>query len=96
MPTKREARLNVRLPADLKRTIEEAAAQMGQTVSDFAVSTLVRAARQVVRDRQVTELSQRDWELFNSIVGDSSAEPNEALLAGAKRYKRRIRKRQTR
>ena len=36
MATKNEARLNVRLPAELKRTIEEAAAQLGQTVSDLA------------------------------------------------------------
>ncbi|HQU42821.1 MAG TPA: hypothetical protein PK867_08410 [Pirellulales bacterium] len=34
MTTKNEARLNVRLPAELNRTIEEAAAQLGQTVSD--------------------------------------------------------------
>jgi len=42
---KSDARLNFRLPEELKATIEKAAAQLGQSVSDFAVSTLVREAR---------------------------------------------------
>ena len=46
------ARLNFRLPAEIKQVIEEAAAQSGQTVSDFAISTLVHAARQIVREQQ--------------------------------------------
>ena len=43
--TKSDARLNFRLTGELKKTIEDAAAQMGQTVSDFAISTLVQAAQ---------------------------------------------------
>jgi len=43
-----DARLNFRLPADLKTTIEEAAACLGQSVSDFAVSTLAQTARNVI------------------------------------------------
>ncbi|HET6880890.1 MAG TPA: DUF1778 domain-containing protein [Pirellulales bacterium] len=96
MTAKNDARLNVRLPVELKRTIEEAAAQLGQTVSDFAVSTLVHTARQVIREQRVTVLTQRDWELFTSIIDDTSAKPNEALAAAAKRYKQRVRKRQAR
>lgn len=94
MPTKNEARLNFRLPADLKRTIEEAAAQLGQTVSDFAVSTLVQTARQVIHEQRVTRLTQRDWELFTAMLDDTSARPNKALVAGAKRYKQRMRRKQ--
>jgi uncharacterized protein (DUF1778 family) len=96
MAIKNEARLNVRLPADLKRTIEEAAAQLGQTVSDFAVSTLVHTARQVIHEQRVTVLTQRDWELFTAIIDDTSAKPNKAMVTAAKRYKQRIRKRHTR
>ena len=40
-----DARLNFRLPADLKQTIEEAAARLGQSVTDFAVSTLAYLRR---------------------------------------------------
>ena len=40
-----EARLNFRIPSELKEVIEEAAAALGQSVSDFSVSTLGKHAR---------------------------------------------------
>ena len=93
MTAKNDARLTVRMPADLKRTIEDAAAQLGQTVNNFAVSTLVDTARQVIHEQRVTELTRRDWKLFAAIIDDASAKPNKALAAAAKRYKRRVAKR---
>ena len=45
--TKNDARINVRLSSDLKRTIEEAAAALGQTISEFTISTVIREARRV-------------------------------------------------
>jgi len=89
--TKTEARLNVRLSPEIKRTIEEAAAQMGQTVSDFAVSTLVHVARQVISQQNVTDLSERDRKLFVSMLDDESTRPNKALRAAARRYKKQVR-----
>ena len=91
MATDREhdARLNFRLSAELKETIEEAAAQLGQTVSDFAVSTLATTARQVLQEHQVTRLSQRDRDAFIALLDDAESHPNNALRAAAKRYKRR-------
>jgi len=85
--SKRTARLNFRLPADLKETIEEAAAQLGQSVSDFAVGTLAQTARNVIHQRNVTMLSRRDWEIFAKLIDDASAKPNAALIAAARRYK---------
>jgi uncharacterized protein (DUF1778 family) len=84
-----DARLNFRLAADLKETIEEAAAQLGQTVSDFAIATLVTTARQVLQQQQATRLSQRDRERFVGLLDDAQARPNKALRAAAKRYKQR-------
>jgi uncharacterized protein (DUF1778 family) len=86
----RDARLNFRLPADLKDVIEEAAASLGQSVSDFAVSTLVRQARSVIEQRNVTTLSDRDRERFIAILDDSAARPNAALVKAAKRYKKTL------
>ena len=76
--TKSDARLNFRLAGELKKTIEEAAAQMGQTVSDFAVSTLVQTARRILHDQQVTRLSERDRQLFvaNARRSIDQAEPD--------------------
>ena len=87
---KNDARLNFRLPEELKTTIEKAAAQLGQSVSDFAVSTLVRTAREVIREHDVTELSDRDRDVFVSILDDPDARPNEALESAAERYKKEM------
>jgi uncharacterized protein (DUF1778 family) len=89
---KSEARLNFRLPSDLKQTIADAAAQSGQTVSDFAVSTLVRAAREILQEQQVTRLSERDRKVFAAMLDDQSAKPNKALIRAANRYKKQVRK----
>jgi len=85
----KDARLNFRLSEELKVTIDRAAAQLGQSVSDFAVSTLVREAREVIRAHDVTELSERDRGIFVSIL-DEAATPNEALSAAARRYKKEM------
>jgi len=87
---KNDARLNFRLPEELKATIEKAAARLGQSVSDFAVSTLVRTAREVIREHDVTELSNRDRDVFVAILDDADARPNEALASAAERYKKEI------
>lgn len=49
--TRNDARINVRLPSELKHTIEDedAASALGQTVSDFAISTVVREAQVTLR-----------------------------------------------
>ena len=86
----RDARLNFRLSADLKEVIEEAAASLGQSVSDFAVSTLVQQARSVIEQRNVTTLSDRDRDRFIALLDDAEARPNAALVKAAKRYKKSL------
>ncbi len=86
-----DARINFRLSSELKRTIEDAAAQMGQTVSDFAVSTLVQTARKVLQDQQFTRLSERDRTVFSLMLDDESTKPNDALVKAAKRYTKQVR-----
>jgi len=83
-----DARLNFRLPADLKTTIE-AAACLGQSVSDFAVLTLAQTARNVIEKHQATRLSNRDRDTFMALLDDADARPNMALKAAAKRYTNR-------
>ena len=86
----RDARLNFRLPSDLKEVIEEAAASLGQSVSDFAVSTLIQHARSVIEQQHVTTLSNRDRDRFIALLDDADARPNAALVNAAKRYKKNL------
>lgn len=90
--TRNDARLNVRLPSDLKQTIEEAAAVLGQSISEFTISTVVREARHVIQDAQVTRLSNRDRDIFLAALNAVDSKPNDALKAAARRYKKRIQK----
>jgi uncharacterized protein (DUF1778 family) len=92
MSIAQDARLNFRLPAALKATIEQAAAQLGQTTTDFAVSTLVQNARAVIDKHNVRRLSRRDQQIFIKMLDDMDAKPNKALAAAAKRYAARGRK----
>lgn len=85
-----DARINFRLSSDLKKTIEDAAAEMGQSVSDFAISTLVQTARRILHEQQVTRLSERDRQRFVAMLDDESSQPNDALVKAAKRYKKQV------
>ncbi len=85
---KNDARLNFRLSAELKEVIEQAAAHTGQTVSDFAVSTLVQSARTIIKEHDRTELTSRDRDIFVALLDDSKAKPNKALAAAARKYKK--------
>lgn len=89
--TKSDARLNFRLNREFKKIIEDAAAHTGQTVSDFAISTLVEASRRVLHDQHITRLSERDRQLFIEMLDDGTTKPNEALVKAAKRYKKQVR-----
>lgn len=84
----RDSRLNFRLPSELKEVIEEAAASLGQSVSEFAVGTLVQQAREVVHQQRVTVLSDRDRDRFLALLDDTEVQPNAALIKAAKRYKK--------
>ena len=88
--TKNDARLNFRLSAEHKQTIEDAAALSGQTVSDFAVSVLVQSARSLIQERDNTVLSNRDRDAFIALLDKTDAKPNRALAAAARRYKKQI------
>jgi uncharacterized protein (DUF1778 family) len=89
-----DARLNFRLPADLKQAVEEAAALTGQTVSDYAVSVLVQNARALIQQHENTVLTNRDRDAFIRLLDEAEARPNEALLAAAKDYKKRLARKQ--
>jgi uncharacterized protein (DUF1778 family) len=72
----------------MKDLIERAASELGQTVSDFAISTLIQSARDVIYQYQRTELSNRDRDIFLAALEDKGG-PNKRLRAAARRYKKR-------
>jgi uncharacterized protein (DUF1778 family) len=85
--TKNDARLDFRLNSQAKELIERAAVLSGLSVSDFATSTLVEKARQVIDTETTRNLTERDARLFLALLDDGR--PNAALKRAARRYKTR-------
>jgi len=88
--TKNSARLNFRLPSELKQLIEVAAAQLGQSVSEFAASSLAHCAHDVIQQHDRTVLSNRDREVFIAMLDDVDARPNKALAGAARKYREQV------
>lgn len=82
------SRLDFRLQSEHKTLIERAATVHGQTVTQFAIATLVKAAHESIHQASLTELSTRDRDVFMEML-DSDAQPNAALKKAAKRYRSR-------
>jgi len=82
-----DSRLNVRLNRKLKKLIQEAAALNGQTLTDFIVSTLSERARKIVQQEWLTMLSNRDRDIFLTML-DADTKPNSALRKAAAWYKK--------
>lgn len=83
-----QSRLDFRISQEHKALIERAASAQGQTVSSFAIATLLKAAEEAIRSATTRTLSARDSQTFLAMLS-APAEPSDALKAAAKRYKDR-------
>ncbi|MGQ0542815.1 MAG: type II toxin-antitoxin system TacA family antitoxin [Blastocatellia bacterium] len=89
--TNEVARLNFRLPKDIKNRVENAALVSGITVTDFAISALANSADEVLQQQQSRTLTNRDRDLFLAML-ENPPEPNEALRKAVRNYKKHIKK----
>ena len=76
------ARVDFRTTPEVKSLIEHAAALYGMTVSEYIKATIVEKSRQVIAQNETRILSDRDRDLFLSLM-DTPTSPNAALLAAA-------------
>ena len=82
-------RLDVRLGSDHKHLIEQAAGLLGQSVTAFTVSTLVREAERVTERFGALRLSDRDRDAFLAAL-DSPPGPNAKLRKAARAHDRAV------
>lgn len=71
-------RVEFRMPEDLKREVEEAAALLGTTFTAFATQALVERARQVKHQYSYTLLSDGARDSFVELM-ENPPEPSDAL-----------------
>jgi uncharacterized protein (DUF1778 family) len=79
-------RFNFRIDPDKKKLVERAAAVRGQSLTDFAVLTLVQEAREVLQGEQILVLSDRDRDVFLAAL-DNPPKPTAKALRAAEQYR---------
>ena len=82
-----EARLNFRLSCDIKDRIERAAYISGQSVSDFAASTLARCADDILERQSVIRLANADRDFFLALLDANEAASETDRAAAAPTWK---------
>ena len=79
--------IEFRLPVNLKQLVEEAAVLRGQSLGDFALSTVLENAQRVIQQHRVPTLTERDRDIFLGLLDDESLQPSDALIESAELYK---------
>jgi uncharacterized protein (DUF1778 family) len=83
----RAARLDIRLNPQAKEKIERAAVVSHQSVTDFVVTSLLRASEEALERQQMIHLTNRDRDLFLAAL-EKDVRPNLVLRKAAERFKR--------
>ena len=81
------ARLNCRVSARIKHQAEEAAAIMGQSITDFTESALAEKAQAVFERHERLTLSERDFALFAASL-ENPEPPTPQLREAFANYRR--------
>lgn len=84
-----DARLNFRIDPQIKQMIERAAEYSGETITSYAVATLVRDARRVIEEHEMTVLTDAGRDAFLDLL-DNPPAPNKALRNAAARYREMV------
>ena len=82
----RDARLDLRMTADNRALISEAAQLNGTSLSDYVMSVVVRAARRDVLQARVLRLDPEAWEDFVAALDDPDTEAMASLRSRATRW----------
>jgi uncharacterized protein (DUF1778 family) len=75
---RRDTNINLRLPVQTKELIDAAASAVGQTRTEFVVSSAKNHAIDVLLDQRFFPLAERESAVFLNILRNPP-EPNEAL-----------------
>jgi len=87
---RKNKRLAVRLPSEVKDLLELAAEVSGRSLSDFVLASAITAAHKSIEDHERMRLSTEDRAVFLRAFSDD-AEPNDALKSAAAQFKDRLR-----
>jgi len=86
MPVLKKQRIDLRLNADDKSMIEEAAALTNQSISQFMVSTAAIRAEEIIEQHRRLILSEESWNRVMEAISNPPT-PNARLKRAANRLK---------
>jgi uncharacterized protein (DUF1778 family) len=82
---KKNARLEARVTEEQKQLMERAAFLRGQNLTEFMVAVLAETSLQIIKDRELIELTDRDRQAFaNALLHPST--PSDRAYADAQWY----------
>lgn len=84
---RKETRLEARCLGYQKELLVQAAEILGQSTSEFVLSTTLERARKIVSDSERISLSNRDRDAFLQSI-DASDKPNSDLKLALKSWKK--------
>lgn len=87
--SRKRERLEARITPEQRALFQRAASLTGRSLTDFVVGSAQAAAVEAIRTYQIMELTARETEDFASALLNPP-EPNEALRAGASRYRKLV------
>ena len=70
----RSERVDLRMTAEAKRTIQQAAAAVNKTVTEFLLDCGVSAALDTLANRRVFQLDSRRWSEFEKALAEAPSD----------------------
>ena len=82
---KKNARLEARVTEEQKQLMERAAFLRGQNLTEFMVTVLAETSLQIIKDRELIELTERDRQAFaNALLNPPT--PSDRAYTDAQWY----------
>lgn len=82
-------RLEARISKEQKELFQRAADIQGRTLTDFVISSVLKAATEVIQENEMMILSRQDQEVFVAALLNPPA-PSTKLKTAAQRYKQNM------
>ena len=87
--TIKSARVGLRVPPDLKRAWDEAAALEGRSLSDIIIAATTEAITEIIDRHKILRVSHADMEQMARDL-QNPPEPNENLINALRSYKKSV------
>ena len=87
--TIKSARVGLRVPPDLKRAWDDAAALEGRSLSDIIIAATTEAIADIIDRHRMIRITRADMEQIAQDL-QNPPEPNEALISAVRSYKKSV------